>query len=97
MRGCSVNSKCGKYYRIYRSEQIFLVGCIWKVIRKTGSIPCCNTTNPTVLVYSKDNAIPKSIALSYLVYGCETSDGLSCISGEWLHNGYTMCIFVYYA
>lgn len=52
-------------------------GIAWSVIRKTGSILCSSVPDLPGAAYSENDAVCSAIALSYLVYGCETCDALS--------------------
>lgn len=63
---------------------LFVIGCVWKVIRKTGSIPCNSIPNPPTAAYPENDAVLNAIALSYLVYGCDTCDELSGTVSELL-------------
>ena len=63
---------------------LFVIICAWKVIRKTSSIPCGSIPNPPATVYSENDAVRNAIALSYLVYGCDTCDELSGTVSELL-------------
>ncbi|MGM9657614.1 MAG: hypothetical protein ACI3W9_01300 [Eubacteriales bacterium] len=63
---------------------LFVIGCVWKVIRKTGSIHCSSVQNSQTAAYSENDAVLNAIALSYLVYGCETCDELSGTVSELL-------------
>lgn len=56
---------------------LLVIGCVWKIIRFTGSIPCSSIPNSQTYVYSENDAVMNAIALSYLVYGCDTCDELS--------------------
>ena len=56
---------------------LLVIGCVWKVIRKTGSISCGSIPNPSTKAYSENDAVLNAIALSYLVYGCDSCDELS--------------------
>ena len=63
---------------------LLVTGFVWNVIRRTGSIPCDRISNPPAAGYSEDDAVRNTIALSYLVYGCETCGELSGTVSEML-------------
>lgn len=63
---------------------LFAIGCVWKAIRKTGSISCASIPNSLTAAYSENDAVLNAIALSYLVYGCETCNDLSGTVSELL-------------
>lgn len=63
---------------------LLVIGCVWKAIRKTGSIPCGSVSNPPAAAYSENDAVRNAIALSYLVYGCDSCNALSGTVSELL-------------
>lgn len=65
---------------------LIAIGCVWKGIRKSGSILCQKIPNLPTTTYSENDEVMNAIALSYLVYGCETRDALSGTVSEILEN-----------
>lgn len=63
---------------------LFSIGCVWKGIRKTGSINCRIIPHSKTITYSENDRVLNAIALSYLVYGCEACDDLSGTVSELL-------------
>lgn len=50
---------------------------VWKRLRKGSSISCHTMPSLPSSIYSEKERVINAIALSYLVYGCETCNGLS--------------------
>lgn len=70
------NKRCKKKL-FYIIGTLLTVFGVWKGIRTWYVFPCTYETQFSVPDYAEQEQLMKAIALSYLVYGCETSTGLS--------------------
>lgn len=57
---------------------------VWSVLRSCAALPCTAASKLSAPAYSESDKVLNAVALSYLVYGCETCDGLSGTVSELL-------------
>lgn len=71
------NKKRCKKKIVYIIGILLAVFFVWKGMRTLYVLPFAYENNFTEPVYSEEEQLRKAIALNYLIYGCETSTGLT--------------------
>ena len=63
---------------------LIAAGLVWKGLRRVADISCRTVPEHPAPAYTENDRVVRSIALSYLVYGCESCGELSGTVGELL-------------